>query len=85
MTESQHASDRQTLTDALLRLRHTTMVCAVARELCGPAIDREPRWPRCPVCHGETDTFYKCQGEIVGCDNCVDPVDAWDETAEEWV
>lgn len=73
----------ESYTDALRRSQHMTTVCDMAWELCGPAIDKEPRCPQCPVCHGETDTFYKCQGEIVGCDNCVDPVDAWDETAEE--
>ena len=35
--------------------------------------------PRCPVCGEETDTFYQNQdGDIVGCDQCVKALDAWD-------
>lgn len=37
--------------------------------------------PRCPVCGAETDTF--CRGkhmDIVGCDECVRAVDAWELT-----
>lgn len=42
--------------------------------------DTEDRFPVCPVCGKETDTFYKNEyGEIVGCDNCVNRVDAWGE------
>lgn len=44
---------------------------------------KEPKCPRCPMCDEETDTFYKTIGaEIVGCDNCIKAVDAWDETAD---
>ena len=44
---------------------------------------KETPMPRCPVCDAETDTFFKdYYGDIVGCDSCVRPVDAWDE--EEW-
>lgn len=36
--------------------------------------------PICPVCGEETDTYYKNEnGEIVGCDNCITAVDAWEE------
>ena len=36
--------------------------------------------PVCPVCGEETDTYYKNEnGEIVGCDNCITAVDAWEE------
>lgn len=43
----------------------------------------EPECPRCPVCERETDTFYKNEyGDIVGCDECIRRVDAWEET--EW-
>ena len=42
----------------------------------------------CPVCGAECDTVYrKLDGEIVGCDVCVYPVDAYDwKNAEktEW-
>lgn len=40
--------------------------------------DPEPL-PVCPVCGEETDTFFKdYDGAIVGCDNCIKPVDAWE-------
>ena len=35
--------------------------------------------PRCPVCGEEAETFYQDRnGDIVGCDNCVKALDAWD-------
>lgn len=41
--------------------------------------DAEPV-PRCPICGAETDTFYKGYYEdIVGCSECVESVDAWEE------
>ena len=42
------------------------------------------RFPMCPVCGEETDTFIKSRlsGEILGCDNCVSESDAWEETDE---
>lgn len=37
-------------------------------------------WPRCPVCGEETDTFYRDREfDIIGCDNCIHSVDAWEE------
>lgn len=40
--------------------------------------------PVCPVCGVETDTLYKDThtGEIVGCDDCLTTVDAWEYQAE---
>lgn len=39
--------------------------------------------PRCPICRAETDTFKKNYwGEIVGCDECIEDVDAWDYTED---
>ena len=36
--------------------------------------------PVCPVCGEETDTYYKNKdGVIVGCEFCIDAVDAWEE------
>ena len=36
-------------------------------------------WPRCPVCGEECDTFYRDrEGEIFGCENCVQTLDAWE-------
>ncbi len=41
---------------------------------------REPRWPVCPVCGAETDTFYQGRDRaVMGCDRCVGVVDAWEE------
>lgn len=38
----------------------------------------EESWPRCPVCGATTDTFYRNeQGDIVGCEECIHYVDAW--------
>lgn len=35
--------------------------------------------PICPICGAETDTFFKNNdSEIVGCDECVRKVDAWE-------
>ena len=34
---------------------------------------------RCPVCGEECETVYRnAQGEIVGCNECVERVDAWE-------
>jgi len=39
-----------------------------------------PQVPLCPMCDEEADMFYKTIGdEIVGCDNCITAVIAWDE------
>ena len=42
-----------------------------------------PKEPRCPICGQDAESFYKdIDGEIVGCDNCIKEVDAW-ECADE--
>lgn len=33
----------------------------------------------CPMCGGECEKFYKQGNEIIGCDYCIDEVDAWEE------
>ena len=33
----------------------------------------------CPICGYVCETFYKRDGEIVGCDMCVEKVDAYEE------
>ena len=38
---------------------------------------------RCPCCGAECDTFYQCDGNIVGCDQCVEAVEAY-STEEEY-
>jgi hypothetical protein len=42
--------------------------------------------PICPVCGEECDTYYRDNtyridrhGEILGCENCIDELDAWYE------
>lgn len=43
----------------------------------------EPSYPHCPVCESEANTFYKDRfGHILGCENCIDEVDAWEETED---
>lgn len=39
----------------------------------------QPENVRCPICGKVCDTFYKTEGEIFGCEYCVEKVDAWDE------
>lgn len=44
----------------------------------------EPKMPRCPVCGAETDTFKRdYYGDIVGCDECVKDIDAWDYVEDD--
>jgi hypothetical protein len=43
----------------------------------------QSRWPRCPVCGDTCETLYKDQyGEVFGCDQCVETVDAWEAEDE---
>ena len=42
----------------------------------------EPDYPHCPICDFEAETFYKdSMGDVIGCENCITEVDAWEETA----
>lgn len=34
--------------------------------------------PRCPLCGEECETLYLMSGSVVGCDKCVDTLDAWE-------
>ena len=44
----------------------------------------EPKWPVCPVCGAETDSFCaRRDGEIVGCDECIRLVNAWEVWEDE--
>lgn len=37
---------------------------------------RRPRWPRCPVCGSEFESFYYDANDYaLGCDRCVQVVD----------
>jgi hypothetical protein len=38
---------------------------------------------RCPMCGKECDTFFECDGNIVGCDRCIKEVEAYN-TEEEY-
>ena len=43
----------------------------------------EPRYPRCPICNKECETIYwSREGEVVGCDECLEKQDAWDYQKE---
>lgn len=40
----------------------------------------DPPTPICPVCGEECETVYKTRDyEIIGCDLCLRPVDAWED------
>lgn len=44
----------------------------------------EEPMPICPVCGAETDTFFQDKyGDIVGCDECIKRLDAWDYVQED--
>lgn len=32
----------------------------------------------CPVCGEECETIYRKDSDILGCDNCVEAMDAWE-------
>jgi len=39
----------------------------------------ENKVPHCPICGEECDTLFRDKdGEVFGCDNCVEQLDAWD-------
>lgn len=41
--------------------------------------DEPEAMPKCPCCGWECNTLYRARGgEIVGCENCVDTLDAVD-------
>ena len=41
--------------------------------------DRRKR-PICPICWQECEKIYRFRdsGDVVGCDECIDEIDAWD-------
>lgn len=44
----------------------------------------KPKYPHCPVCDSETDIFYKdSMGDVIGCENCISQVDAWEQMENE--
>lgn len=44
---------------------------------------KEPQQPICPVCGEECDTLYFNDGQIVGCENCIETRNAWDALVDE--
>lgn len=42
----------------------------------------EKEEPTCPICGKECERFYKSGKDIIGCDMCVDEVDAYKEMTE---
>lgn len=45
--------------------------------------ETEPVEYRCPVCGEECEAIYRnAQGETVGCNECVERVDAWEALSE---
>lgn len=50
-----------------------------------PLEPQERPMPECPVCGMECNAYYKdYEGRIIGCDGCVEEVDAWEEKYGEW-
>lgn len=48
-------------------------------EATGYPDGKEPEYPHCPLCGEECETIYKdCYGAYVGCDVCIDTINAWD-------
>lgn len=45
----------------------------------GTLYDDEPPEIRCPLCDAECETLYKGGGEVIGCEHCIERVDAYDE------
>lgn len=51
----------------------------------GSRRDMEDHWPTCPECGEETDTLYRNDlGVIVGCDHCINAMDAWEWPGESY-
>lgn len=43
----------------------------------------EPDCPICPVCGEECETLYRKGNEILGCENCIVEVNAWEWQEEQ--
>lgn len=59
------------------------MTCCKGRGECDGCMDCLPdeKIYKCPYCNKECEYYYTCDGEIMGCDNCIEKVDAaeWEE------
>lgn len=52
-------------------------------ERTGYPSERYQDEPRCPVCGELCETLYKDRyGDIVGCDECITTLNAWEENDE---
>lgn len=41
--------------------------------------------PECPICgHGRPESIYLVDGEVVGCEHCIQVMDASDWAYEQW-
>ena len=45
----------------------------------GYARGKEPDYPVCPVCGSATDAVYSDGVNVLGCPDCINTVDAWEE------
>lgn len=52
-------------------------------EMTGYPDGKAPDYPKCPICGAEAEEFYKniCNGDIVGCEDCVGKV--WADEMED--
>lgn len=44
-----------------------------------PPADKPEDYPHCSICGEECDTIFRDRNrEVLGCENCIDKIDAWD-------
>lgn len=56
----------------------------IARCLCTGYAHPLKAAPTCPICGEEVDEYYKDnEGDIVGCENCLQRTDAWEEIEDD--
>lgn len=52
---------------------------AITRAILTGYPDGEPKYPTCPCCGKECEKIYRDKDKyVLGCDNCVNAVDAWE-------
>lgn len=54
-------------------------ICVTGCKECDGRMRCKGESPSCPVCGEECGYYYKAEGEIVGCENCVTKIDAYEE------